>query len=122
MACCLLAAFLLAQAMATLRRWGMFWGIVRVPQGDVADTLAARLRGWFARPLVRRTAFALIVVELLSVGSWAYLRHGDHIAQLADIGWSRLHGEHVVYADMCGRNGDTSVRIVLNHAGHPISG
>jgi hypothetical protein len=122
MACCLLAAFLLAQAMATLRRWGMFWGLVRVPEGEVPNTLAGQMRGWFARPAVRRTAFALVCVELLAVGSWAYLRHGEHIAQIADIGWSRLRGEHVVYAQMCSMSGETSVRLVLNHPDHRTSG
>jgi hypothetical protein len=114
MACCLLAAFLLAQAMATVRRWGMFWGIVRIPEGEVADTLAARWRGWFAQPVVRWTALALGCVELLAVGTWTYVRHGEHIAQLADMSWSRLHGQHVVYAGMCGMDGRTSVRLVLN--------
>lgn len=119
MACCLLAAFLLAQAMAVLRRWGMFWGLVAIPEGEVADTFAARLRHWLGKRTVRRAIFALVAVELLTVGSWAYVRHGDHIVQLADIGWSRLHGEHVVYAPMCGMNGDNAVRLVLRQTPDP---
>jgi hypothetical protein len=118
MACCVLAAFLLAQCIATLRRWGMFWGLVPVPAGEVADTAYMRARAWLARPRVHLAVAALLVAELVGIGSWAYVRHGTHIAQFADMGWSRLHGERVIYADMCSMKGETSVRIVLNDGRH----
>lgn len=116
MACCVLAAFLLAQAMETLRRWGMFWGIVRAREGETVDTLAGRIRRVFARPLVRRGVCALVAAELLAVGSWTYVRHGEHIAQLVDIGWSRLHGQQIVYAPMCSMTGANVVRRVVRQS------
>jgi hypothetical protein len=113
MACCLIAAFLVAQAMAMLRRWAVFWGLMPVPEGDVADTVFTRAAAWLRRPRVRLGLCALLVAELIGVGTWLYIDHGTHIAQLADIGWSRLHGQHVIYADMCGMNGEQSVRQVI---------
>lgn len=114
MACCVIAAFLLAQCMATLRRWGTFWGLVPVAEGEVADTVFTRTSAWLARPRVRAAIAAVVVVELMTVGGWAYAQHRTHITQLADQGWSRLHGQHVVYADICGRDGSDGVRLVLN--------
>lgn len=83
MACCLFAAFLFAQCMAMLRRWGMFWGLVPVPQHEVADTARSRVVAWFARPLVRRVAVALLVIEFTGLGAWVYIDHGSHIAAVA---------------------------------------
>ncbi|HUD93556.1 hypothetical protein [Sphingobium sp.] len=117
MACCLIAAFLIAQAMAMLRRWAVFWGLMPVPEGEVADTIFIRISAFLRRPRVRMAAIALLLVELAGVGAWLYYDHGTHIAQLADIGWSRLHGQHVVYADMCGMNGGQSVRLVIDADG-----
>jgi hypothetical protein len=117
MACCLIAAFLVAQAMAMLRRWAMFWGLMPVPEGEVADTAFTRIAAWLRRPRVRAGITALLLVELTGVGVWLYVDHGAHIAQLADIGWSRLHGQHVVYADMCGMDGQQSVRLVIDEQG-----
>ncbi|NWK95912.1 hypothetical protein DM806_09535 [Sphingobium lactosutens] len=117
MACCLIAAFLVAQAMAMLRRWAVFWGLMPVPEGEVADTVFTRIAAFLRRPRVRMAILALLVVELAGVGTWLYRDHAPHIAQLADIGWSRLHGQHVVYADMCGVNGEQSVRLVIDADG-----
>ncbi|MBH1998110.1 MAG: hypothetical protein I8H96_03135 [Sphingomonadaceae bacterium] len=114
MACCLIAAFLVAQAMAMLRRWAIFWGLAPVPEGEAADTIFTRAAVWLRRPRVRAGIAAMLVVELAGVGGWLYVDHGTHIAQLADIGWSRLHGQHVVYADMCGLKGEQSVRLVID--------
>lgn len=114
MACCLIAAFLVAQMMAMLRRWAVFWGLIPVPQGEVADTVFTRLSVWLRRPRVRIGIVALLAAELVGVGGWLYSAHGAHIVQLADIGWSRLHGQHVVYADMCGMQGEQSVRLVID--------
>jgi hypothetical protein len=117
MACCLIAAFLVAQAMAMLRRWAVFWGLMPVPEGEVADTVFTRIAAWLRRPSVRAGIAALLLVELTGVGVWLYVDHATHIAQLADIGWSRLHGQHVVYADMCGMDGQQSVRLVIDGPG-----
>lgn len=117
MACCLIAAFLVAQAMAMLRRWAVFWGLMSVPEGEVADTIFTRIAAVLRRPRVRMAVAALLVVELAGVGIWLYRDHGTHIVQLADIGWSRLHGQHVVYAAMCGMNGEQSVRLVIDADG-----
>jgi hypothetical protein len=70
MACCLIAAFLVAQAMAMLRRWAVFWGLMPVPEGEVADTIFTRIAAVLRRPRVRMTVAALLMVELAGVGSW----------------------------------------------------
>lgn len=114
MACCLIAAFLFAQCMAMLRRWGVFWGVLPVPEGDFADTVFTRTLAFFRRPRVRMAVTALVAVELFAVGVWVKTEHGTHIAELADMGWSGLNGEHVVYAGVCSIDGDERVRIVRN--------
>lgn len=93
MACCLFAAFLVAQCMAMLRRWGMFWGIVRVPQGEVADTLYTRIAAWCARPRVRQFAVVLLAFELAGVGGWLYVEHGAHLAAIASAVAGTAHAE-----------------------------
>jgi hypothetical protein len=113
MACCVIAAFIIAQCIATLRRWGMFWGIVRVPEGETAATLFSTLRAYLLRPAVRATVSALVVVEIMAASSWIYVAHGTHIAQLADISWERLHGRQVIYGKMCGSDGRVSERFVF---------
>lgn len=117
MACCLIAAFLVAQAVAMLRRWAVFWGLMPVPEGEMADTVYTRLAALLRRPGVRLALGALLVAELTGAGTWLYVAHGAHIAQLADIGWSRLHGERVVYAGVCGPKGDSSLRLVIDDNG-----
>lgn len=116
-ACCLIAAFLVAQAMAMLRRWAVFWGLMPVPEGQVADTAFTRLKTWLRRPRVRIGMAALLVAELSGASLWLYLAHGAHIAQEADIVWSRLHGQHVIYADICGPKGGDSVRMIVDAQG-----
>lgn len=115
MACCIIAAFLFAQFMAMLRRWGMFWGLVPVPQGVVADTAFTRVAAFVRRPLVRAALAALLLVELGVAGSWLYVEHGTHIAEEADIAWSSLQGERIVYAGLCSGTGyNARARIVLS--------
>jgi hypothetical protein len=118
MACCIIAAFLIAQAVATLRRWGMFWGLVAVPEGAVVDTAMARVQGWLALPRVRLAVAVIAIVELGVVANWAYFEHGEHIYQIADQTYSAFRGERVVYIGMCGPDGqDRMVRVVLADAG-----
>jgi len=102
-----------------LRRWAVFWGLMPVPENEVADTIYTRLAAWLRRPRVRIGIAALLCAELTGAGIWLYTAHGTHIAQLADIGWSRLHGERVVYAGICGPKGDTTLRLVIDDAGMP---
>ena len=112
MACCILAAFLFAQAMAVLRRWGMFWGLVPVPAGETVDTAFTRATAWLARPTVRRAGVALAAVELVAVSGWLYAEHRQHIIEVVDVTWSRWQGEQIVYAGVCSK-GDARVRVVL---------
>jgi hypothetical protein len=112
-ACCVIAAFILAQCIETLRRWGMFWGIVAVPEGETAATLFSTIRGYLILPKVRAAISVLAAVEIIAVCSWLYIAHGTHIVQLADIGWQHLHGRQVIYSKMCSKNGLLSERIVL---------
>lgn len=114
MACCLIAVFLVAQLVAMLRRWAVFWGVLPVPDGETPDTAMTRMAAFLARPRIRQGVAALIACELVLLGGWVTLAHGDHIAELADIGWSRIHGEQVVYAGICNSEGDRRLRLVLN--------
>jgi hypothetical protein len=117
MACCVLAAFLIAQMWATLRRWGVFWGIVPRMETDAAETVFTRIRDVLATPRAKIVVAGLLAAELVTVGGWVYTRHGTHIYQIADQSWSALHGQHVVYVGLCKPNGsDGSVRVVLADA------
>ena len=117
MACCIIAALILAQITATLRRWAVFWGLVPPGEFDDPDTLFRRIRTWLARPVVRTTVAALVVVEAGAFGGWVYVAHGDHIVRLTDQAISAMHGEQVVYAPECGKRGERRlVRIVVADA------
>ncbi len=117
MACCIIAAFLLAQFVAMIRRWGVFWGVVKADPGEDADTVFRRIRIWFARPAVRRTAFVLAAVELVVLGGWAYTEHGAHLYRIADQAAGRLRGETIVYAGLCSPSSkEAGVRIVIASA------
>ena len=93
MACCLIVAFLFAQFVEMLRRWGMYWGVVAVPDGAVVETVYTRIAAWFALPEVRRAIAVLIVIECGAIGSWVYYGHGAHLAGIARQG--------VSYAQLC---------------------
>lgn len=121
MACCLIAAFLFAQFMAMVRRWGMFWGLVPVPQGETADTLVDWMRRTLQRRAVRMAVTSALVFELVAASTWVYVQHGTHLTQLADVGWSYLHGRKVVYAEACGPGQATGMRLVWDRAGHLIA-
>jgi hypothetical protein len=115
MACCLLAALILAQIVATVRRWGIFWGVVRPHEWENPETVFNRIAAWFARPRVKRTVTALAAVELALLGGWVYTAHGTHLYQVGDQALGRIRGETIVYADICDNDGrDRTVRIVLN--------
>ena len=114
MACCIIAMLIIAHVMATLRRWGVFWGVVRPVDGEDTDTIFRRMRGWFARPVVRRAVLGMVAIEAVAVGSWLYFAHGTHIQQIGDQVIGALRGQTVVYADVCDKNGDSrTVRMVI---------
>lgn len=119
MACCVIAAFIVAQIVATLRRWGMFWGVVAIPEGETVTTIYARMRARMAAPRVRAAVFAVIVLETAGLSTWVYVEHGEHLVELADIGWGRLKGQDVIYANMCGKSGQTRLRLVFDHGTAP---
>jgi hypothetical protein len=93
MACCLIAMMVLAHCLATLRRWGAFWGFVAVPEGVQYDTLMDHVRRWSARRDVRLAALALAVVELSALSAWVSLRHGDHVRQFVEIAICTAQGD-----------------------------
>lgn len=119
MTCCLIAMMLLAHLMAVVRRWGMFWGLVQVPEGADYDTAYTRLRRWLARPPVRRAAIALVAAEALALGGWVYAAHGEHFYRIGDQAIGRLKGQTIVYAEVCGSHGDRTVRLVIGEAARP---
>ena len=118
MACCVIAAFILAQFVATLRRWGVFWGLVE-PEGDeAANTLSAKLRAFFFSDRGRRVVRGVVALEFVALSAWLTVFHGEHLYELADIGLSRLEGKHVIYAGLCQPDGAaTRTRIVLEDLG-----
>lgn len=117
MACCVIAAFLLAQIVAMVRRWGIFWGVVRPVDGEDATTALSVTLAWLRRPQVKRAVFALGAVELALFSGWVYTAHGTHLYQLGDQTLGSIRGEHIVYAGACGPDGkDHAVRIVIADA------
>lgn len=113
MACCLIAMMLVAQCMATLRRWGAFWGLVPVPDGIEYKTVFDHARDWFRRPVVR-AVLAIVVVGGLAAGSaWIHGDHRHHVAQLADE--ARASGQPAIAAPACDRRGgDCQVSVALD--------
>jgi hypothetical protein len=101
MACCLFAAFLLAQCLATVRRWGIFWGLVPVQEGEDADTFFRRMSAWLERPVVRMGVTVVVVAEMLSIGAWIYVDHGTHLARVADSTMAKLRGTPALGVDDC---------------------
>jgi hypothetical protein len=117
MACCIIATLLLAQFIAMLRRWGVFWGVVQPRDYEDSETIYQRIKGWFARPAVRRTAFALAAIELAMVGGWTYVEHGAHMYRIADQAIGKLRGQTIIYAGLCSEDSkETGVRIVIASA------
>lgn len=115
MACCILAAFILAQIMAMVRRWGIFWGVVKPVEGEDADNVYQRIKAWFALPKVRAAVFAIAAIEFAAFGSWVYLEHGEHLYRLGDQAAARMRGDRVVYAGVCAPDGkDRMIRVVLD--------
>lgn len=118
MACCVLAALLLGQLVALLRRWGIFWGLVRAREyEDGGNTALAWAKARLASRQAKRGLAAMVVIEIGLLGGWVYTFHGAHLYRLADVAVSRLQGEHVVYVGVCTpRSDDDYVRIVLNRS------
>jgi hypothetical protein len=117
MACCLLAALILAHIVAMVRRWGIFWGVVSPREWENPETVFNRIAAWLGRPKVTRAVFALAAAELAVLGGWVYAAHGTHLYQLGDQTLGKLRGEQIVYAEICTPGGtDRAVRIVVNRA------
>ena len=119
MACCVLAAFLIGQLVALLRRWGIFWGLVRARDyEDGGNTALAWAKARLASPRAKRGLALAVTLELGLLGGWVYTQHGAHLYRLADVAVSRLHGERIVYVGVCTPEiDDDYVRVVLNR-GH----
>ncbi len=116
MACCILAAILIGQLVALLRRWGIFWGLVRAREyEDGGHTALAWAKAHVASPRAKQGLALAVLLEIGLLGSWTYSRHGAHLYRLADVAVSRLHGERVVYVGICTpKSDDDYVRVVLN--------
>jgi hypothetical protein len=83
MMCCVIAAFLFAQVMAMVRRWGIYWGVVRPDENEEdLPTLGKSLRALFAKPAFRTAIIAVALIEIGSASIWLYSDHRDHIAQI----------------------------------------
>jgi hypothetical protein len=96
-----------------VRRWGMYWGLVQVPQGVEFDTAFQQMRRWLARPIARKAVTALVVLEMSVFGGWLTLEHGQHLYQIGDQAIGDLRGQKIVYANICGSHGTRFVRLVF---------
>ena len=70
MACCLLAALILAQIVATVRRWGIFWGVVSPHEWENPETVFENVREvqphvFFAVPRVWEKMYSTVMITLL---------------------------------------------------------
>lgn len=115
MACCIIAAFLVAQAMAMLRRWGIFVGVVRPHEDEDGETVFQRIGQWLRKPAVRAAITGLAAFELAALGIWIYAEHGTHLYQIADQTVGQLRGERIIYAEQCTPTGNatSAVRMVI---------
>lgn len=117
MLCCMIAALIFAHVVATVRRWGIFWGVVSPHEWENPETVYARIGAWLARPKVKRAVFGVAMAEFAALAGWIYVAHGTHVYQFGDQTLARLRGEDIVYTEVCGLNGkDRMVRVVLNRA------
>ena len=121
MACCIVAAMILAHIMATVRRWAVFVGLARPFEGEDADTIYRRIRAWLARPRVRTVVTALIALEIGMFGSWVYFAHGTHLYRLADQTQGAMRGQTIVYAGVCDRSGAERVSRIVFEDGRVIA-
>jgi hypothetical protein len=113
MSCCILAAFLLAQCAATLRRWGRFLGLVAPAPDAPNDTLYARVRAYAARPAVRRLVIVAVLVEAGVVTSWLALEHRDHVNEFAARTLAVLRGEPAPGTVICTTKPVAQTRVAL---------
>ncbi len=117
MVCCLIAAFLVAQFVAMVRRWGIFWGVVQPRAHEDDDNIYRRIKVWFARPTVRRAAFALAAIELAVLSGWTYTEHGAHLYRIADQAVGKLRGQTILYVGLCSPDSkETGTRVVIASA------
>lgn len=101
MACCVMAAFLFAQCVYVLRRWGRFWGLL--PRGDDLELVTAldMARAWLRKPLVRASVCVLVTVELSAFGTWVWVDHHDHLLALAQALATPFEARNSLNSEMC---------------------
>jgi hypothetical protein len=118
MLCCMIAALILAHVTAIVRRWLVFFGVVRPRPDEVADTLLYRVRAWLRRPAVRRFVTVAVALELTVGGAWVGVAHGAHLYRLGDQALGALRGERIRYVGLCAPDGrDRLVRIAIDRQG-----
>lgn len=70
MMCCIIAAYLFAQMVAMLRRWGIYWGLVRRRPGEEhLPSFIRNLAGSGPRPAMSTIAVTVMVVGMAA--GWA---------------------------------------------------
>lgn len=123
MYCCLLAAFLLTQSAAMLRRWGKFLGIVSPEAAEPADTLYRRVRAFFvARGGLRcvaglATAVGLVAAaEITLVSGWLFIDHHQHVTYLIECPAAESRGQPFIPSPIC-VVGHVAAHILLEQSG-----
>lgn len=118
MLCCMIAALIMAHITAIVRRWAVFFGLVRPLPGEDADTLYRRITAWLRRPRVRRWVAVACVLEVTLGSGWIAMAHGQHLYRLGDQAVGALRGQQVRYVGLCNpAGGDRYVRIVVDAHG-----
>ena len=105
MYCCLLVAFLCAQLVAMFRRWGQYVGLVAADDWSDGSTLAADIKAYLARPLVRKIVLTSLLVECAALGGWLWVDHRVHAYELIDQGIGIVTGNPVAYVTLCDSDG-----------------
>lgn len=116
MACCIFAAFLLAQAALLLKRWGRFWCVLR--RDDVYDepNVVDMLKVWLKKPAVRVAAVFFLSGEAVALGFLITQDHGDHLFGLAQQFFNKggedqiiytTDGGAFIYTTLCTSDGET---------------
>lgn len=91
MICCIIAAYLYARMVAMLRRWAIYWGIVRRgPFERDLPTLCDNLRGKGPRPALSTLCLTAAIVALASTWSLGGFDRPDAAGPAQDSSIPRL--------------------------------
>lgn len=89
MICCVVASFLIAQVVAVMRRWGIFWGLLKPRDYEARGTFLRWLGVCWQKPVVRGVVAGAMAFELALGGAWLISAHGPHLLGLSRSAFAR---------------------------------